>query len=61
MINWKNRDRVRQLVNQGLSIIATNPTEESLLPICIEVENNYPDEMCPNCGKKKTQCVCVKR
>lgn len=61
MINWKNRDRVRQLVNQGLSIIATNPTEESLLPICIEVENNYPDEMCPHCGKKKTQCVCVKR
>lgn len=61
MINWKNRDRVRQLVNQGLSIIATNPTEESLLPICIEVENNYPDELCPNCGKKKTQCVCVKR
>lgn len=59
MINWKNRDRVRQLVNQGLSIIATNPTEESLLPICIEVENNYPDENCPHCGKKKTQCVCV--
>jgi molecular chaperone DnaK len=61
MINWKNRDRVRQLVNQGLSIIATNPTEENLLPICIEVENNYPDEMCPHCGKKKNQCVCVKR
>lgn len=61
MINWKNRDRVRQLVSQGLSVIATNPTEESLLPICIEVENNYPDELCPSCGKKKTQCVCVKR
>jgi molecular chaperone DnaK len=61
MINWKNKDRVRQLVNQGLSIIATNPTEDSLLPICIEVENNYPDEMCPHCGKKKSQCVCVKR
>jgi molecular chaperone DnaK len=61
MINWKNKDRVRLLVNQGLSIIATNPTEDSLLPICIEVENNYPDEMCPHCGKKKTQCVCVKR
>lgn len=61
MINWKNKDRVRQLVNQGLSIIASNPTEESLLPICIEVENNYPEEICPHCSKKKTQCVCVKR
>jgi molecular chaperone DnaK len=61
LINWKNKDRVRQLVNQGLSIIATNPTEETLLPICVEVENNYPDEMCPHCGKKQSQCVCVKR
>lgn len=58
-IEWKNPTKVRQLVNQGLQIISTNPTEESLLPICIECENNLPDQTCNGCGRKKSQCVCV--
>ena len=58
-IEWKNPTRVRQLVNQGLQIIANNPTEERLLPICIECENNLPDQLCSGCGRKKSQCVCV--
>ncbi len=58
-IEWKNPVRVRQLVNQGLHIINENPSEERLLPICIECENNLPDQTCNGCGKKKSQCVCV--
>ena len=59
-INWKNPQRVRQLLNQGLQIIAQNPSEEKLLPIVIECENNLPDRTCPNCGGiiGKT-CSCV--
>jgi len=58
-IEWKNPTKVRQLVNQGLQVIAENPTEEKLLPICIECENNLPDQICNGCGRKKSQCVCV--
>ncbi len=58
-IEWKNPTRVRQLLNQGLQIITENPTEEKLLPICIECENNFPDQTCNGCGRKKSQCVCV--
>ncbi len=59
-VNWKNPQRVRQLLNQGLQIIAQNPNEEKLLPIVIECENNLPDRTCPNCGGiiGKT-CSCV--
>lgn len=59
-INWKNPQRVRQLLNQGLQIVAQNPSEEKLLPIVIECENNLPDRTCPNCGGiiGKT-CSCV--
>lgn len=58
-IEWKNSTKVRQLLNQGLQIISTNPTEEGLLPICIECENNLPDKTCSGCGRKESQCVCV--
>jgi hypothetical protein len=58
-IEWKNPSKVRQLLNQGLQLISTNPTEESLLPICIECENNLPDQTCNGCGRKESQCVCV--
>jgi len=58
-IEWKNPARVRQLINQGLQIINENPSEERLLPICIECENNLPDQTCNGCGRKKSQCVCV--
>lgn len=58
-IKWKNPARVRQLINQGLQIINENPSEERLLPICIECENNLPDQICNGCGRIKSQCVCV--
>lgn len=58
-IEWKNQAKVRQLLNQGLQIISENPTEERLLSICIECENNLPDQICKGCGRKKSQCVCV--
>lgn len=59
IIEWKNPTRVRQLVNQGLQIISTNPNKESLLTICIECQNNLPDQTCNGCGRKESQCVCV--
>ncbi len=58
-IEWKNPTRVRQLINQGLQIINENPSEEKLFPICVECENNLPDQICNGCGRKKSQCVCV--
>ena len=58
-INWKNPQRVRTLLNQGLENINNNPSEEILLPICIEIENNLPEQICNGCGRKKSQCVCV--
>lgn len=58
-INWKNPSRVRQLINQGIQIINQNPTREKLLPICIECENNLPDQTCSGCGRVKSQCACV--
>ena len=59
IIEWKNPSRVRQLINQGLQIISENPSEQKLLPICIEIENNLPDLICNGCGRKESQCVCV--
>jgi molecular chaperone DnaK len=58
-INWKNSQRVRTLLNQGLENINNNPSEERLLPICIEIENNLPEQVCSGCGRKKSLCVCV--
>lgn len=60
-IQWKNPQKVRLLLNQGLLIIADNPSEEKLLPICIECENNLPDPICKGCGRKQSQCVCVSK
>ncbi len=34
---WKNAARARQLVNQGAELINTNPTVDSLRPICVAV------------------------
>lgn len=59
-ISWNNPQRVRQLLNQGLQIIAQDPSEEKLLPIVIECENNLPDRPCPNCGGIiGKSCTCV--
>lgn len=39
---WNNASRARQLVNQGMAIIANNPTVEQLQPIAAELINLMP-------------------
>ena len=38
-LNWKDRNRARQLINQGMSMINSNPTAERLLPLVQQIIN----------------------
>lgn len=42
-INWRDRSRANQLVNQGINIIDTNPTADNLLPIVQELVKLLPE------------------
>ena len=48
--NWKNPGRARDLLNQGNSIIANQPTAEKLQPIIREIVNLLPDDEKPDDG-----------
>ena len=48
--NWKNASRARDLLNQGNSIIASQPTAEKLHPIVREIINLLPDDEKPSDG-----------
>ena len=41
--SWKDTNRARQLVNQGMTIIANHPTEEQLRPIAAELAGLAPE------------------
>jgi len=58
-IKWKNPGQAKQLLNQGLTIIKNNPSEKTLLPILIEMENLLPEPLCNGCNRVKSQCACV--
>lgn len=45
---WKDASRARQLVNQGMAIIGSNPTVEQLQPIAAQLVNLMPDDQKPN-------------
>lgn len=45
---WKDANRARQLVNQGMAIIANNPTVEQLQPIASQLVGLMPDDQRPN-------------
>lgn len=45
---WKDSSRARQLVNQGMAIIGSNPTVEQLQPIAAQLVNLMPDDQKPN-------------
>lgn len=47
---WKDATRARQLVNQGMSIISTNPTVEQLQPIAAQLIELMPDDEASNMG-----------
>lgn len=52
-INWKDRSRARQLINQGLSEINNQPTVDSLRPIAVAIIELMPDNQKPDILKKK--------
>ena len=47
---WKDSNRARQLVNQGMSIMANNPTVEQLQPIAAQLVGLMPDDEAGNKG-----------
>ena len=47
---WKNSQRARQLVDQGISIINDNPSAEKLRPIVGQIIDLLPDSEKPNSG-----------
>lgn len=47
---WKDANRARQLVNQGMSIISNNPTVEQLQPIAAQLVGLMPDDEAGNKG-----------
>ena len=46
-LNWKDRNRARQLINQGMSMINSNPTAERLLPLVQQIINLLPQTQLP--------------
>jgi molecular chaperone DnaK len=47
---WKDANRARQLVNQGMSIISNNPTVEHLQPIAAQLVELMSDDEAGNKG-----------
>ena len=47
---WKDANRARQLVNQGMSIIGNNPTVKQLQPIAAQLVGLMPDDEAGNKG-----------
>lgn len=45
---WKDSNRARQLVNQGMSFMANQPTVEQLHPIAVQLIGLMPDDQKPN-------------
>lgn len=52
-INWKDRSRARQLINQGLSEINNQPTVDSLRPIAVAIIELMPEGQKPDILKNK--------
>ena len=46
--HWKDSNRARQLLNDGLQQIGENPTTEDLHPIVIDLINLLPNEEKPS-------------
>jgi len=61
--SWKDSQRARQLLNEGLQLIGENPNVEDLHPIVIELINlmitDNPNEQCPSCGKLGCNNKCL--
>ena len=42
---WKDVNRVRQLLNQGMTMINDNPSVDNLRPICVQLFKLLPNEV----------------
>ena len=47
---WTDANRARQLVNQGMAIMANQPTVEQLQPIAAQIVGLMPDDEAANTG-----------
>ena len=47
---WKDANRARQLVNQGMAAMANQPTVEQLQPIAAQLIDLMPDNEARNAG-----------
>lgn len=47
---WRDANRARTLINQGLQTIGSNPSEQALLPILIGLFDLLPEEVQPEMG-----------
>lgn len=52
---WKNASRARQLINNGLEIMNSNPSTETLLPIAKSIISLLPDDEANMAGGLLTQ------
>ena len=50
LYRWKDANRARQLVNQGMSLMANQPTIEQLQPIAVQLIELMPDDKARNAG-----------
>ena len=50
LYHWKDANRARQLINQGLAIMANNPTVDKLQPIAVQLIGLMPDDEAGNIG-----------
>ncbi|MBP6870978.1 MAG: Hsp70 family protein [Bacteroidales bacterium] len=60
--DWTDRNKARMLVDQGLRIAASKPSEETLRPLIAELYRLLPDVAspikCPDCGSPINKCTC---
>lgn len=47
---WKDANRARQLVNQGMAVMANQPTVEQLQPVAAQLVGLMPDDEATNAG-----------
>jgi len=62
-IRWKDKNRAKTLINQGLQKIGDNPNADELHPIVISlieiIIDGDENQLCPSCGKKGCNNKCL--
>jgi len=53
-LDWKDKNKAREVLNQGIQMAAKNPTKEKLRPIVIELYKLLSDGTTPLTGHDPT-------